>query len=122
MRALLTLLTLSFLFIPTPGKAASLRCDRELASEGSSKAEVLLKCGEPTFKETRTVAVGEKKHHGRAHRPYQTDDSDDDTTTTQVVYKTLDEWTYNYGPHRLMQVAVFENGVLVDVRSAGYGR
>jgi hypothetical protein len=69
-------------------------------------------------KESRTEAVGDKT------RQQKTGDSHGSTTTTteHVVYKTIDEWTYNFGPHRLMQVVVFENGVLVDVKSAGYGR
>jgi len=45
-----------------------------------------------------------------------------DTSTKHVVHKTFEEWTYNFGPRRLMQVVVFENGRLVDVKSAGYGR
>jgi Protein of unknown function (DUF2845) len=115
MRALLVALTLSSLFFPTAGEAASLRCGNELASEGSLKADVLLKCGEPMARESRTVANGV--------RVKQKDEASDTTTSTeQVVYKTVEEWTYNFGPRRLMQVAVFEDGKLVDVRSAGYGR
>jgi hypothetical protein len=43
------------------------------------------------------------------------------TTTQRTVEKTIEEWTYNFGPSLLMQVAVFENGRLVDVRGGGYG-
>lgn len=112
MRAWLAALALPVLFSPRVGDAATLRCGPELASDGASRAEVLLKCGEPLVKETRTEAVGEKvKWQGQ-----------DAATTERTVYKTLEEWTYNFGPHRLMQVVVFENGRLVDVRSGGYGR
>jgi hypothetical protein len=114
MRALLATLVLSFLVSPVTGDAATLRCGTELASEGASKADVLLKCGEPLAKETRTEAVEDKvKQKGQ----------DTTTTTTErTVYKTIEEWTYNFGPRRLMQVVVFENGKLVEVRSGGYGR
>jgi hypothetical protein len=113
MRAWLAALALSVLFSPLASDAATLRCGAELASDGASKAEVLLKCGEPLMKETRTEAVEEKvKRQGQ----------DTTTTTERTVYKTVEEWTYNFGPHRLMQVVVFENGRLVDVRSGGYGR
>ena len=113
MRALLAALTLSFFLLPSSSDAATLRCGNALASDGASKADVLIKCGEPMDKNTRTESVGEKTKQ-------KTGDSR--TTTEHVVYKTIEEWTYNFGPHRLMQVAVFENGKLVDVRSAGYGR
>ncbi len=113
MRAWLAPLALSLLFLPTRGDAASLRCGSDLISDGASKVDVLLKCGEPMFKETRTEYEGVKQKY----KGTQTD-----VTTEQVIQKTIDEWTYNYGPQRLMQVVVFENGKLVDVRSGTYGR
>jgi hypothetical protein len=118
MRGPLATLSLSFLcFLPATSHAATLRCGSELASEGASKSDVLLKCGEPMARETRTEAVGQKTTQQRTGQTHPST-----TTTGHVVYKTIEEWTYNFGPHRFMQVAVFENGVLVDVRSAGYGR
>lgn len=118
MRAALATLSLSILFfLPATGHAATLRCGNQLASDGASKSDVLMKCGEPMAKDSRTEAVGEKTKQ-RTERSSGTTT----TTTEHVVYKTIEEWTYNFGPQRLMQVAVFENGQLVDVRSAGYGR
>lgn len=115
MRAPLATLSLSILFfLPATGHAATLRCGSELVSDDASKADVLLKCGEPMTRDSHTEAVGEKTK--------QQSDQGRTTTTGHVVYKTIEEWTYNFGPHRLMQVAVFENGRLVDVKSAGYGR
>ncbi len=101
MRALLMTLSLSFLALPAPGDAATLRCGSALVADGASKADVLLKCGEPMSKDTRTETVAEKtKQKGQ----------EADTTTERIVHKTLEEWTYNFGPRRLMQVVVFENG------------
>lgn len=107
MRVLLATLAFSFFFIPARGDAATLRCGNELVTEGATKSDVILKCGEPMAKETRTV---KQREEGK------------NTTTQQVVYKTLEEWTYNFGPHRLIQVVEFENGLVIDVRSGGYGR
>src|SRR6218665_3016296 len=116
MRALLfTLTTFSALVMPLRGDAATLRCGNQLASDGASKSEVLSRCGEPTAKESHTERVGEKTRG-------QDKQTDTTTTTERVVYKTIDEGTYNFGPSRLLQTAVFENGRLVDVRSGGYGR
>lgn len=113
MRAWMTALTLSFLCSPVAAHAASIRCGSELASDGASKADVLFKCGEPFMKDTRTETVGEK---------VKQKDADSSTTTERTVTRTFEEWTYNFGRQRLMQVVVFENGRLVDVRSGGYGR
>jgi len=44
------------------------------------------------------------------------------STTMWAVQKTFEKWAYNFSPNRLMQVVVFENGKLIDVKSAGYGR
>ncbi|MFY0569125.1 DUF2845 domain-containing protein [Archangium lansingense] len=113
MRALLMTLTLSCCLLPSPGDAATLRCGTALASDGASKSDVLTKCGEPMSKDTRTETVSEKtKQKGQ----------ETDTTQERIVSKTIEEWTYNFGPRHFMQVVVFENGRLVDVRSAGYGR
>ncbi|MFL5358301.1 DUF2845 domain-containing protein [Archangium sp.] len=115
MRAPLATLSLSILFfLPATSDAATLRCGNELASDGASKSDVLLKCGEPQSKDSHTEAVGEKTK--------QKTEGAGTTTSEHVVYKTVEEWTYNFGPRRLMQVVVFENGHLVDVKSAGYGR
>ena len=113
MRALLLPLTAAFLLLPLRGEAATLRCGNQLASEGSSRSDVLMRCGDPMSIETRRETVGEQTN---------TQNKQGGTRTTHTVEKTTEEWTYNFGPHRLMQVAVFENGRLVDVRSGGYGR
>lgn len=94
---------------PVIGQAASLRCGTGLVSDGASKSDVVAKCGEPVAKESRTESEEVKVKDG-------------DTSTKKTVQKTFEEWTYNFGPNRLIQVVVFENGKLVEVKSAGYGR
>jgi hypothetical protein len=113
MRVLLASLSLSFLLLPARGEAATLRCGNNLVADGASTTDVVLKCGEPTSKHTRTRSEGRKHRRGGKH---------DSTTEEEVVETNIEEWTYNFGPNRLIQVAVFEDGKLVDVRSGGYGR
>ncbi|WPB80776.1 DUF2845 domain-containing protein [Archangium violaceum] len=113
MRALLAALTCSFFLLPSSSDAATLRCGNALASDGASRSDVLIKCGEPMSKDSHTESVGEKTRQKG---------EEIETTQERVVYKTIEEWTYNFGPRQFMQVVVFENGRLVDVRSAGYGR
>ncbi|MFP2923971.1 DUF2845 domain-containing protein [Pyxidicoccus sp. 3LG] len=111
MRSLWMVAVLPVLWFPDVGQAASLRCGNALVSDGASKSEVVSKCGEPTAKESRTESEEVK-----------TREQGSDTSTKHVVHKTFEEWTYNFGANRLVQVVVFENGKLVEVKSAGYGR
>lgn len=111
MRALPLLLAVPLLCLPSVVEAASLRCGTALVSDGATRADVAAKCGEPASKETRSESEEVK-----------TKDAAGDSSTKRVIHKTFEEWTYNFGPNRLMQVVVFENGKLIDVKSAGYGR
>src|SRR3712207_6414306 len=103
-------LALSLLTFPTLSQAASLRCGTQLVSDGAAKATVLAKCGEPMSKESRTETTAVK-----------TKDKDSDTSVKTTTQKNIEEWTYNFGPNRLMQVVTFENGVLTDVKSTTQG-
>ena len=100
MRAFWLAVAVSLLWIPRTGHAASLRCGTALVADGASKSEVVAKCGEPVSKESRAESEEVKTRDG-------------DTSTKRVVQKTFEE---------CMQVVLFENGKLVDVKSAGYGR
>lgn len=109
MRSLMMTLALSLLSFPTLSHAASLRCGTHLVADGATKATVLMKCGEPLSKESRTETT-------------ETKSKDGDTSTKTITQKNIEEWTYNFGPNRLMQVVRFENGVLTDVQSTTHGR
>jgi hypothetical protein len=109
MRSLLLAVVVAVVWVPVVGQAASMRCGTGLVSDGASKSDVVAKCGEPVSRESRTESEEVKTKDG-------------DTSTKRVVQKTFEEWTYNFGPNRLMQVVVFENGKLIEVKSAGYGR
>ena len=109
MRSLMMALALSLLALPTLSHAASLRCGTHVVADGATKATVLAKCGEPQAKDSRTETTEKKSKE------------DDTTTTKKITHKTIEEWTYNFGRQRLMQVVIFENGVLTDVKSTTHG-
>jgi hypothetical protein len=115
MRPWIVPLCLPLLVLALPAQAASLRCGSELASEGATKLDVLMKCGEPTLRDSREVKVKVKNTE-------RSGESGDETSESVTVTRVIDLWIYNFGPNRLMQIAEFENGVLVDVKSGGYGR
>lgn len=85
--------------------AHALRCGGRIIDEGTSKPEVLHRCGEPHWRERRLVET--LRRHGR----------DEWRTRSDVV----EEWLYNFGPSRLLRILTFRNGTLKDVRTAGYG-
>jgi hypothetical protein len=91
------------LLLPNPVRAASLRCDSELVSDGALKVEVVLKCGEPMAKDSHVEEIRDRR-------------------TGLTIYVTVEEWTYNFGPRAFLQTVIFRNGRLVDVRSGDYGR
>lgn len=110
MRPLLMTLALTILSFPTLSQAASMRCGTQLVSDGAPKATVLAKCGEPVSKESRTETTEVK-----------TKDKGSDTSVKTTTQKNIEEWTYNFGPNRFLQVVTFENGVLTDVKSTTHG-
>ncbi|HYE35800.1 DUF2845 domain-containing protein [Methylocaldum sp.] len=88
--------------------AWALRCGSRLVTLGDYKLQVLSKCGEPIFTDSRIEF--------RVVRLYGSG-----LEFERYVPVTIDEWTYNFGPNRFVQLLRFENGRLVDVESLGYG-
>jgi hypothetical protein len=89
--------------------AHALRCGQRLIAAGDHASRVLRFCGEPLAIESsyaQRLYVGDK---ATAFFPYAFADV------------RIDEWTYNFGPQRLMRVVRIENGIVTDIRSIGYG-
>lgn len=92
--------------------AQYLRCRGKLVTEGDLKFDVINKCGEPALKETR-VKEREVQIFDPVRKVFR--------SVTRTVY--VDEWTYNFGPHRFLYVVVFEDGRVVSIqhtRDYGY--
>ncbi|MBP1149950.1 MULTISPECIES: DUF2845 domain-containing protein [Methylocaldum] len=89
--------------------AWALRCGSLLVDTGDYKLEVLRKCGEPVFTDSR-IELRYVKLYGSG------------LELGQYVPVMIDEWTYDFGPNRFVQLLRFENGRLVDIESLGYGR
>jgi len=86
-----------------PAYADNFRCPNgNIVSTGDNISIVAIKCDAPSFKNTRPQS--EAGHHGA------------------TILFTIEEWTYNEGPHRLVHILVFRNGILESVQTAGFGR
>jgi len=80
-------------------------CDGKLVSPGHTKVEVLMKCGEPAWKESREEQITERL----------------DENTKRRTTVLIEEWTYNFGPQSFLRILEFRNGKLADIRTGGYG-
>lgn len=112
MRASALALSAAVLLLPVTSRADSLRCGSKIVAEGSSKVETLRKCGDPIARELRTeletLSVKEK-------------DDGTEVKRERTVVRTIEQWTYNFGPNHFLQVVTFVDGRLRDVESGDYG-
>jgi hypothetical protein len=91
--------------------ADSLRCGNQLALQGNTRLEVRAKCGAPddiihstlarqvTLVSQRRIAYAEE----------------------ETIIVPVEDWTYNFGPHRFMYRLRFINGILEGLEPMGYG-
>lgn len=98
--------------------AWALRCQGRIVSLGDTRYEVMAKCGPPSFVEERyeeRIGISEG-------RLYLYDPGEKRYLRPWVVQQVLiEEWTYNFGPHSLMYILRFENGILDRIRTGDYG-
>ncbi|MDH3453110.1 MAG: DUF2845 domain-containing protein [Gammaproteobacteria bacterium] len=89
---------------------AAMRCGSRLVSHGDHKIEVLSKCGQPAFVESRGYGY-------YTHRP----DHAHGSRTHYTVHADIEDWTYNFGPRRFMRLVRFADGKVVRIISLDYG-
>jgi len=105
-------LTIAAALGPFAASAAesSLRCDGGLVSIGDAKLDLLGKCGEPALRDARPVSLA--------------------TVVVQPgpllvagasTGSTVEQWTYNFGPQRFLELVTLEGGKVVAIERGGYG-
>lgn len=100
-----TLILTLFLLLGLTGNALAdnFRCPNgAIVSTGDSMSQVYIECDPPSFKNIRTES--EAGHRGA------------------TILINVEEWTYNEGPHRLVHMLVFRNGILAQVQTLGFGK
>jgi hypothetical protein len=80
-------------------------CDPERMTLGKTTAEVASRCGEPAWRERWS----EERLVETAPRPLR----------REVI--TFEEWVYDFGPSKFIRILRFENGLLSEVKTGGYG-
>ena len=94
-----------------PARADGFRCGTKLVVEGTTRGEVVARCGEPTDVERRSIL--RRPVLWRHGRPYFLSDD--------PVEVPVETWTYNLGPNKLMRRLRLEDGVVVEIDTLGYG-
>lgn len=103
----------------------AMRCKGKLVKSGDPKAWVLRYCGEPTATQSRTIV---RSGIPTARRQAVLGTGERKLTREELLVHDrsweeilVEEWTYNLGPHRMMRVVRFENGLVAEVSRLGYG-
>lgn len=106
-----TLIVLTVLALNAP--AWAMRCGNNLVVEGDTKYQVYQRCGNPDFQETRIIYRSVRIRGSGLNQP------------GMDVYETIpvqiEEWTYNFGPERFIELLTFENGRVTNIRPLDYG-
>lgn len=117
-RLLLLLLAVGF-----AEPAVALRCGNKLVQRGDPMPKVLRFCGEPVATQQRSI-VRRGVPRSRVFRDSDLRDISDRELLINVhsyVEVIVEEWTYNFGPRKLMRIIRFENGLVANVKELGYG-
>ncbi|MGH8204046.1 MAG: DUF2845 domain-containing protein [Steroidobacteraceae bacterium] len=96
------------LAIAEPAAADSMRCGTKLMTDGDPLDKVAAFCGPPTSVERREIL-----------RPYYFYRGSLPISGSYEI--SVELWTYNFGPHKLMHRLRFEDGLLVDVETLSHG-
>lgn len=95
------------LAVSGPAAADSMRCGTKLMTDGDPLDKVQAYCGPPASIERREILRPFGYHRGiTVHSSYEV---------------SVELWTYNFGPHKLMYRLRFEDGLLVDVDTLSHG-
>lgn len=123
-------LSLATLGLAPSASALAIRCDSYVIDVGMHKAEVLQKCGIPGSQERRVErrivrtrqGVGINAYSHAATRQANGQMGAQGGEVEREIEFVKDEWVYNFGPNQFMQLLVFEEGRLIEIRSLDYGK
>lgn len=90
-------------------EALALRCGTRIIGEGDHVTKLLHYCGEPHSVRTRTAQRALFGNVDNVPFPGFVEDV------------RIEDWTYNFGPRKLMRMITLENGVVVRIKQLGYG-
>jgi hypothetical protein len=92
--------------------AFAFRCGTKLVAKGDTRSSVAAKCGEPTDVVTMRSLLRRPTIWANG-RPYY--------LGQDFIEVPVESWLYNLGPHKLMRRVIFEDGVVSEIETLGYG-
>jgi len=101
----LVILFFSLGLFSSQANAASISCDGGIVSNGDAVVDLLIKCGQPEWKESHQEEITGQVSPGLQQR----------------TYITVEQWTYNFGPQQFLRIVTIRNGVVSGIRTGQYG-
>ena len=96
----------------SPAFATTMRCGSKIIGEGITRSEVAAKCGEPDEVLTKRSVFRRPVIWSRG-RPFFVGED--------FIEIPVETWVYNFGPNKLMRRIRFEDGLVVQIETLGYG-
>jgi len=93
------------IFVLAPAAADAFYCGPKIVSIGDLKYEVRAKCGEPAWKDYRHEEIVESP----------------DSPVEISRFVDIEDWTYNFGPQKLLRILTFRDNRLERIDTGGYG-
>ncbi len=123
--ALVCSVCVGFFGLPKPAQALAFRCDSYVIDVGMHKAEVMKKCGNPATRDQRVERrrIGVRQSMGNQVLPPVTMQGNRNAVDYErEIEIQIEEWVYNFGSQRFMQLLTFEDGRLKQIQDLGYGQ
>jgi hypothetical protein len=99
--------------------AQAFYCGTRLVNVGDTRFEVMRKCGAPDW-----VESWEEARYQTQYRKSFPDGGKSPPSYVPfpiIIYVTIEQWTYNFGPTQFIRLLTFENSRLVDIATGDYG-
>jgi hypothetical protein len=103
------------------GAASAFRCGTQLVSEGDTRAEVIQKCGDPTFVDSWEEELIQRDYGVRDYDPRTGRYQGSREPFLVKVQVKIDLWTYNLGSTQFTRYLRFENGILKEITTGAKG-
>ena len=111
------------LFLFAAGQARAFNddfhCGNKLVSLGDRKYEVLVKCGQPSYRDSHYERRIKRDFYRDLNPPRESERYREPLFAEETV--EVEEWVYNFGSNRLLRFLTFENGILVSIETGDYG-
>jgi hypothetical protein len=118
-------LSIGFLGTPSTAQALGFRCNSYVIDVGMHKMEVMKKCGNPATRDQRVERrrIGAHQSIGNQVPPPVTMQGNRISVVQERdIEIQIEEWVYNFGSQRFMQLLTFEDGRLKQIQDLGYGQ